>query len=209
MKINTENIIALVMAGELKEAMAQLTVSAKYSENETEVALLALRVRTLANEIDQGTILKSDENLERNKITAALLNLLETVKKDFLTNELIYEGVKFFESHGDGITPLQERVYATQFETAKTAYIGWEATLKYPKAAFPIGFLAEWQIMRADGTALTPRLQKEMKISEGWSRSYHTGSWGGPKADNWQTGTYKFLVFTNDVLVVNTEFSVV
>ncbi len=209
MKINSDEIVQLLTEGELTQAIQQLVVGTKYTENETDVALLSLRINTLNKEIDRNTIDINAANIERNKITVAMLDMVNKIKSDFVSNDIIFSKILFFPSPKI-ITPKAERVYSNQFESKNTQYIGWELDIKYPKTAFPITFLVEWQVLNMDtNTAISPKLQKEIKISAEWSASWHYASWGSETLGNWKVGNRKIQITIDDSVIIADVFSII
>lgn len=76
----TLGVAALIEAGELNNAMELMKAEAiKQGDTESEKEILALdsRLSQLKKEVNSGLIAKSDEMLERNRITVALIHLQE------------------------------------------------------------------------------------------------------------------------------------
>jgi hypothetical protein len=209
MKINSDEIVRLLTEGELTQAIQQLVLGTKYSEQETDVALLSLRINTLNKEIDRETIEASAANIERNKITVSMLELVRKIKEDFVASEVIFSKILFFET--PKIMKLKaERVYAKEFVSSKTQYIGWELDVKYPKTTYPFTFLVEWQLINVDtNTPISAKLQKEIKISEGWSASWHYASWGSENLGNWSVGNKRLEITIDDQLIIADTFKII
>ncbi len=207
MKINTDEITKLLTEGELKEAVEKLVIGVKYSDYETDVALLSLRFNTLSRELHRETITASDANIERNKITVALLDVVDKIREDFVKNDVMFQKILFFETPKI-IMPKKERVYFTTFKKEEMRYLGWELDMKYPKMLFPYTFLVEWQILKPSG-AHTAKLEKEMKLSADWSGSFHNGTWGSEKVGSWQPDNYTLQITIDDRIVITERFTIV
>lgn len=126
----------------------------------------------------------------------ALINLLllaffSIVKAQ---NDVDFISVKLFETGYEAVSQ-SERFYTTVFNKSTARYIYFEAEVRnnlYDVKSNTVKIYAEYY--KPDGTLFgDPNV--EYTIPPDWSTAYLWNGWGWNEPGNWDTGTYKIVLF--------------
>ena len=115
-------------------------------------------------------------------------------------------GLRFYEAGFDNL-PLDQRLYAGQFETAATRAIWWELGLTYPAPTTRKTFRLEIRWRRQDGSVLADEVS-DQQIETGWTSSFHAQGRGAQVPATWDRGTYSVQVFLEGKIIASGTFAV-
>jgi hypothetical protein len=205
MKVQIETIKDLIKQGMLKEALDMLVVDANDSKFEIDSILMSARYNKLMSEKSRNLIDGDDEQREYNKIIVSTLEMLDNIYFDFFHNVVEFYQIRFYETPFEFKVAFEERVYATEFENAKTRSVGWEIWLRYPKLMTTVDIDLDWEIIYPDGTK-KPKFTASMQLSPNWSNSWITNSYGRKDVNGMALGTYKINFYIGDKCVASGSY---
>ncbi len=200
MHLDFEQIKDFITTGELEKALKTLETGTENTPFNLEASFLQARELKNRNQSGLGLTNEDAAQLEYNKITFSALELLEKIRLHFLTNEIVYSSLFFYETPRELFVPKGERIYLQAFEKSKTRHIGWEMGLKYPHLVAPLTFQVRWSVYH-DGKLLSDKLYRTFTLDPSWSDSWVTDSWGYQEFDRLTPGKYSMEIFVGDTLV--------
>jgi hypothetical protein len=116
------------------------------------------------------------------------------------------QDVRFFESGLDAIA-LDQRGYATSFDTETARYINWELQLTYPAPGQRIDFIIHAICYKSDETMLYEQ-DLSSYVEADWTSSYHSLGRGSKDAGLWKQGTYTMVLSINQLEIARASFQV-
>jgi Effector-associated domain 11 len=182
-----------------------LVVDTNDSKFEIDSILMISRYNKLMSEKSRNLIDEDDEQREYNKIVVATLEMLDNIYFEFFHNVVEFYQIRFYETPFEFKVAFEERVYATEFENAKTRSVGWEIWLRYPKLTTTVDIALDWEIIYPDGTK-KPKYTASMQLSPNWSNSWITNSYGRKDVNGMALGTYKINFYIGDKCVASGSY---
>lgn len=200
MHLDFEQIKDFITSGELEKALKILETGTENSPFNVEASFLQARELKNRNQSGLGLINEEAAQLEYNKITFSALELLEKVRHHFLTTEIVYDNLLFYETPRELFVAKEERIYLQSFEKSKTRHIAWEMGLKYPALVAPLTFQALW-LVYLNGKLVSQKMHRNFTLDPSWGNSWVSDSWGYQEFDRWTPGKYSMEVYVGDTLV--------
>lgn len=208
MHLDFEQIKGLITTGELEKALKMLETGTENTHFNVEASFLQARELKNRNQSGLGLVNEESSELEYNKITFSALELLEKVRNHFLTDEIIYSGLAFYETPRELVIPKDERVYLQSFKQDKTRHIAWEMGMRYPHLVTSLTFHVVW-IVYYQGTPISEKLQRDFTIDQSWDNSWVADSWGYQEFGRWAKGKYSIEIYVNETMVSKGDFEIV
>ena len=122
-------------------------------------------------------------------------------------NNISFQEIRFFESGVDA-PPLSDRVYTTYFTTSESRYIYYELHVKnnlYNIRSNQVSIIAKYY--KPDGTLMGEPVLN-YTIPPEWDVAYLWHGWGWNNAGNWTPGTYRIVIYMDNVKITEALFSV-
>lgn len=208
MKIDYKLVKNFVAEGEIDKALEQLAIETNGTEHSMEVTMLNSRNRRLSRDKSAGILDSEDMRKEENQIFASVLDLMERLEEDFLTNRVVYKSLRFFESPIDKLPGDDETIdFSSTFPKKKTRCVAWQMHLMFPllPADFDVAF--EWLILSDDQPIMAKQLV-EIAFPKDWDALTYTDLWGAEEYDVWEKGKYVLEIYCKSKLVASAGFTI-
>ena len=209
MRANVDLIKQKVAEADLAEALKLLATSVSNTDNENTVLLFQQRLNRLERDKKNGLIEDNYFETETNQLTISILDLLKTLKSDFVSNEMtIQPNLLFFESDFHTYTPVNERIFGQSFENTKTRAVAWELRMQFPALQFPLSVGLKWRALKADNT-YSPYYSGDFTIPQNWSSYWLHRTYGYADFGKWKIGSYTIEVYIDEKLAGKGSFTIV
>jgi hypothetical protein len=208
MKVDYKLVKRLITESEIEKALDQLAIETKGTEHSMEVTMLTARHLRLSRDTSKGILDTDDIRREENQILDSLLDLLERLETDFVTNRIVYQSVQFFESAFDHLPEDNEQVnYTNVFPTEKTRCVAWVMTLLFPLTPAEFDAVYEWIIL-SEGQPIMAKQQVELTFPKDWDYLTYTDLWGAEQYGVWEKGKYVLEIYCKNKMVATGEFAI-
>lgn len=205
MNIRIDSIKECLIKGELGSGINMLIEDTKNTDYEIEGVLLAAKYNKFRKEKSLGVINPDSEEIRYNRIVIDIIEFLNEVLTKYVHDEVVYEGVKFFETPREELIKEDKRIYKKRFLSDETRHIAWELSMLIQRLKFDINFVVKWYIELPDGN-FSPKYTTEFVLKKGWSNPWHSRSWGRKNYGELDKGKYKVYFEVRGKKVLEDEF---
>lgn len=208
MRVDYKLVKKLATEGEIEMALNQLAIETNGTEHSMEVTMLTSRNNRLSKDKTKGILDNDDIRREENQILDSLLDLLERLETDFLTNRVVYQSVQFFESAFDRLPEEGEPVqYTNIFPKEKTRCVAWEMSLLFTVLPADLDAVYEWIIL-SEGQPIMAKQLVELTFPKDWDYLTYTDLWGAEEYGVWEKGKYHLEIYCKNKMVLSGEFAI-
>ncbi|MBL7818635.1 MAG: hypothetical protein JNL70_26785 [Saprospiraceae bacterium] len=209
MKTNINVVKQKIAEADLNEAFLLLASSLDNTEHSDSIIIWQGRYNRLLKDKKLGAVSDSDFDTDMSKISLTILDLLKTLKSDFLADEVkINPSLFFFESDLNQFPDYKDRVYAQSFKNENTRAVGWELRMQFAPLTFPLSIGSKWRVLKPDQT-YSAEYNSDFTIPEKWGGFWVQRTYGYAEAAKWHAGTYTIEVFVDNAWVGKGSFTIV